>query len=831
MACPSEADLLAYLREPTAHAHVRQHVGDCDSCEHLLVAFGELSASHSPALARGSDAHAVVDVGSAKTIDATSADATASDELLPSAGDELGRYVIEGPLGRGAMGVVLAARDPKLDRRVAVKLLLARGRSAIEEARVLLEARAAARVHDAHLVSVYDVGTWNGRVFLAMELIDGPTLTRWLTEKRELPAIVDAFTDVAHGLVAAHRAGLVHCDVKPDNILIGPSGAKLSDFGLAMTPDDTAAGMRGTPIYMAPEVLRGELPTAASDQYSLCASLYEAATGRRIELRLDANKDRVPHPVDAKQLSDVPRWLRRIIERGLAHDPQRRFASVHEVLSALERGDVRRRRIVIAASAMTLAAAASVAFAATRTRAEDPCPAPRAELAHAWNPAASSAIVTALGPDGAAVATRLDTYGAAWIASSVAVCHDTRVAHRYSDTVLDLRTRCLDRARAHLGALSDQLGTKSKTTGDQALSAIDNLPTLTSCDDVTTLSMTTPPSSLAARAQQATWDTVLAVAFTMIDLRRPEEALVQVQAIQPAGNKKIEADQQYITGLALAQLDKLKPAAEAYERAYEAARAAPNEKIEVSAALEMSSLLDREPATRAEAKGWIGRGRAVAERLDDPSLLARVSEREGSLAYTSNDYPTAVAAFTKTLELETKLGPPGLRTALVRSSLALALNKTGKTDLARDTLKQAMAELTAARGDSHPSLVSMWNNLGNIEIGVGNVKLARDAFTEARRRAALSKGESDRTVIALDVNLATLAMRADDLVAAKAGFQRAIDALEKTDRKGSATWRVARQGLAQVAQQEDDFATSRSITEDLITERLGDKQPDLAVIA
>ncbi|CAN5820876.1 hypothetical protein BH11MYX2_BH11MYX2_11460 [soil metagenome] len=811
MACPSEADLLGYLREPASHLQVRAHVGDCESCEQLLVAFGELSASRSPALARGSDEPS-----------------EPGDEQIPTPGDVLGRYVLEGPLGRGAMGVVFAARDPKLERRVALKLLLVRNRSAIEEARVLLEARAAARVHDAHLVSIYDVGTWNGRVFLAMELIDGPTLTRWSADTRTLPAIIDVFTDVARGLVAAHRAGLVHCDIKPDNILIGTSGAKLSDFGLAMTPDDTVAGMRGTPMYMAPELLRGEIPTAASDQYSLCASLYEAATKQRIELRVDATKGRVPRPADVR---GIPRWLGKIIERGLAHEPARRFASVTELLAALESGNVRRRRLIAATSVVAIVTAASVAVAATRAPASDPCPVPRAELARAWNPAASSALVTALGPDGATVAKRLDAYGAAWIDSSVAVCRDTRVAHRYSDTVLDLRTRCLDRARAHLRALCDQLGTTPKTTSDQALSAIDNLPALTSCDDVTSLSMATPPSSLAARAQLATWDTVLAIAFTMIDLRRPEAALVQAQALQPAGNKKIEADQQYIAGLALAQLDKLKPAAEAYERAYEAARAAPNETIEVSAALEMASVLDREPATRADAKGWIGRGRAVAERLDDPALLARVFEREGSFAYARNDYPTAIAAFTRTLEIDSKRGATGTSTALVRSSLALALNKAGKSDLARETIKQAMAELTAARGDAHPSLISMWNNLGSIEIGAGNTKAARDAFTEARRRAVRSNGETDRIVIALDINLASLALRATDLAEAKAGYQRAIDALEKTDRKGSASWRGARQGLAQVAQHEEDFATAQSIIEDLIAQRLGDKQQDPAAIA
>jgi len=797
MSCPNEVELLGYLHDK--RSVVMDHVASCGACEQLLVAFGELSASRAP---EGSDEEPVV------------------DERLPEAGEVLGRYELRSTLGRGAMGIVYLAHDPKLDRLVALKLLLKPQRSALEEARVLLEARAAARVDDAHLVSVYDVGAWRGRVFLAMEYVEGPSLTRWLAENpRDVDAIVAVFADVARGLAVIHAAGLVHCDVKPDNILIGARGAKLGDFGLALGADEAAVGtLRGTPAYMAPEVLHGGAPTPASDQYAWCVSLFEAIAGTR------PDRSRVSRP------SRMPRRLYAIVSRGLALDPARRFRSMQEIAELLQppRG---RRRIAIAAAAFAVAGTVA-AVGLTQRSATDPCRVPDAELARAWNPARRTALFAALGPaQGRQASERLDAYGNAWLAAGVSACKATRVNGRYSEAILDRRTQCLDRARSRVGALVDLL--VERTAHDQALAAIDELPDLAACDDVNALANEALPTSPVQRARFAAVHANLDRAMAQIDLRRPEAALAQLQGsralVAAAASHQLDAEEQYVTGLALAQLDRRDDAAATFERAYEAARAAANERLEVKDALELAGLLDREPATRATAKSWLGRARAVADRLDDTALAALVSEREGSLAFASNDYTAAERAFRTAVKLRSqKYGDVDLRTALTRSSLASALIKTGKLDDARRELRKAMADLIAARGDAHPSLVTMWNALGTLELAVGNATAARDALVEARRRAILVRSETHGTVIALDINLASIAQRLGDFDQAKAGYEHAIAALEKTGRRGSATWRGARQGLAQTALARGDVATAKQMLEELIAQRLADKASEPA---
>jgi tetratricopeptide (TPR) repeat protein len=837
--CPNEADLLDYLRATGRSPAVTQHVAACGSCEQLLVAFAELSASRGP-LAEGSGP-------------------PAGEVSLPAAGEEIGRYRVDAVLGRGAMGIVYLAHDPTLDRRVALKLLLEQQRSSLEEARVFVEARAAARVQHAHLVAVYDVGAWNGRVAIAMEYVDGPTLTRWLGDApRATDAIAGVFVDVARGLAAAHDAGLVHCDVKPDNVLIGPGGAKLGDFGLAIGPDHAgAAGLRGTPKYMAPELLRGAPPSAASDQYALCVSLREAFTREPSASSplspaspASAASPTVPAGAVVPRTREVarpvamPRWLHRVVARGCDPDPAQRFPSVAALSTALERGRHRRgKQLAVAGGVIVAVAAATGVALAARSPAADPCPSPRAELAQAWDAGRGQALAPVLGADAPRAVSRLDAYGNAWLAAGVAACRATRVEHRYSDVVLDQRTQCLDRARSRLRILVGELtapATDSKLTADLAFAAIDTLPDLAGCDDVAALAAHTPPASPAERTALAAALSQLDRAIELVDLRRPDAALAQLRTSEaairavPAGPSAslASADAQYTTGGARAPLDRRDEAGAAFERAYEGARAAANEHLEVKVAVELASALFREPATRSTAATWLGRARAVAERLDDDLLTALIAEREAALAFASNDYAAAVRGFRTAVDIRHRhYGDNDQRTALTRSSLASALGKTGAFDDARAEVHAAMSGLIAARGDSHPSLVTMWNALGSIELGAGDLHAARDALVEAGRRAALAYGPTHTTVIAIDINLATIARRLGDLDAARDAYQRASDALDKAGRHTSSTARAARQGLAQVALDRKDFATGRALIEALIAERLADPSPEPAVLA
>src|SRR5258708_23662444 len=230
-------------------------------------------------------------------------------------GLSLGRYIVLNKLGRGGMGVVYAAYDPELDRKVAVKLLRAeadtKSNARAAQARLLREAQAMARLSHPNVISVHDVGALRTQVFIAMEFVEGKTLTRWLKEKPLTPReIVQTFLQAGKGLAAAHAAGLVHRDFKPDNVLIGNDGRiQLLDFGFARAVEDVvgyaptlppqvvASGLStprqlearltrsgaflGTPAYMAPEQLLRTTIDARADPFSFCVALYEALYGKR----------------------------------------------------------------------------------------------------------------------------------------------------------------------------------------------------------------------------------------------------------------------------------------------------------------------------------------------------------------------------------------------------------------------------------------------------------------------------------------------------------------------------------------------------------------------
>ncbi|MDC0746442.1 serine/threonine-protein kinase [Polyangium mundeleinium] len=266
-------------------------------------------------------------------------------------------FRVERTLGRGGMGIVFLARDIRLDRPVALKLL--RFADARAEKFMLREARVLARCTHPNVVTIYEVGTHAGQVFLAMEYVDAGTLRSWLNERpRSWQEILDKFLQAARGLAAAHMAGLVHHDFKPDNVLIGKDArVRVADFGLArvispqMASEEEQLGIgqshvpAGTPAYASPEQRTG-MTDARSDQYSYCVALREALTG-------------IPR---------VPSRIRRIIARGFEEDPSRRWESMEALATQLElarRSSSRR----FWALGITIAMASSLGLVALRPKA------------------------------------------------------------------------------------------------------------------------------------------------------------------------------------------------------------------------------------------------------------------------------------------------------------------------------------------------------------------------------------------------------------------------------------------------------------------------------
>jgi serine/threonine protein kinase len=270
------------------------------------------------------------------------------------------RYRILGCIGQGGMGIVYAARDERLGRTVALKLLRPElGRTGTGD--LAREAQSLAKLSHPNVVAVFDVGEHGGQLFVAMEYVEGQSLRRWLETPRPLPAILEVFIAAGEGLAAAHRAGMVHRDFKPDNVLVGVDGRpRILDFGLARAHDqqrellppafaDNAQAsatslsrhgvVLGTPAYMAPEQHLGERADARSDQFGFCVALYQAlyrslpfATDdlRALSLAIVSGK-LTPPPV----LPSVPDRLRRLVIRGLRVDPEARYSDMDALLSEL----------------------------------------------------------------------------------------------------------------------------------------------------------------------------------------------------------------------------------------------------------------------------------------------------------------------------------------------------------------------------------------------------------------------------------------------------------------------------------------------------------------
>lgn len=376
--CPDENALVAFVGREHASDGLESHVATCSECRKLVAEFVRMDG----------------DAGSGRD----DADETRNDILDP--GTAVDRYVVQALAGQGAMGRVYVAIDPKLDRRVAIKILRRRQGHAIgaeqRTKRFLREARALAKLAHPHVVAIHDVGTDGDRVFIAMEFVDGSTLTDWLASSRSLDAILDVLGQAGRGLAAAHRAGLVHRDFKPDNVLVGSDGrARVTDFGLArgslgaaqydvnvhcndmrtlwpalVSGASTGSGLLlGTPAYMSPEQRIGKWADARADQFAYCVVLYEALFGIR---PATIAGETLSIPQKTRHGEHVNTELAMLLKQGLREESTERFPSMDDVLRVLANASknsdrnnpLRRKKVLpmVAAIGAVSVAAALVAF-------------------------------------------------------------------------------------------------------------------------------------------------------------------------------------------------------------------------------------------------------------------------------------------------------------------------------------------------------------------------------------------------------------------------------------------------------------------------------------
>ncbi|MGE6758187.1 serine/threonine-protein kinase [Corallococcus interemptor] len=500
---------------------------------------------------------------------------------------QVGRFVPLKVLGQGGMGVVYAAYDPDLDRKVALKLLRVKGgHEDLEQgrARLLREAQAMARISHPNVIPVFEVGQWDQQVYVAMALVDGGTLRDWTKAKpRTWQELLDKYLAAGRGLEAAHAAGLVHRDFKPANVLVGKDGrVYVTDFGLARpmgevdddedgertrpVSDDsplssqlTQAGLvMGTPAYMSPEQFRGELLDSRSDQFSFCAALYRALYGIRpfdpdelsrvaSQLRPRTAEDGPgvtvagaavqvlpPSPIlEPPRESKVPAWVRRALMKGLSLEPRDRFRSMEELLTVLgqreRRALLQRRAGAAVAATVVLGVAGGVAWSRSHV-----CDGAADLVAQRWGPDARAKVTQAFlatkSPVAQDMARRvgdvLDGYGAEWAKQHTSACEDTRVREVQTEALLSQRFVCLERRRKDLGALVDTLQTADVALVDKSLDAAWALPAPGDCADVEALTELQPlPADPAKRAELDALETTLAEVKARVDLSRMPKAL------------------------------------------------------------------------------------------------------------------------------------------------------------------------------------------------------------------------------------------------------------------------------------------------------------------
>jgi tetratricopeptide (TPR) repeat protein len=615
----------------------------------------------------------------------------------------IGRFEVGARLGAGATGVVYAARDPELDRTIALKLVLADG----DDARLLREAQAAARLKHPNVVVVHDVGTWNGRVFVAMEHVDGGTLRAWLqAQKRGWREALAVMLAAGRGLAAAHRAGLVHRDLKPDNVLVGDDGeVKVVDFGLA-----------GTPSYMAPECLDGASGDARSDQYSFCVTLHEALFGARPGLEKPGGA------------GAVPARIRDAVSRGLATAPDERHPSMDALLAALARDPARRRWRALAALAIAAALAAALYAIVARRDAPrgDRCAGQGAQLDGTWDAARraqAAAAFAALGRPYAAEAwrhteTALDDYAGRWVAMREDACRATDGCTQ-SAQLLDLRMACLERRRVELAAHVELLAHADADVVENATAATLALVPIDACTDAAALAAgALEPEDPRLRVEVAAIRGDLARAASLAAAGKLADSLAVAETAEARaaalGWKPLHAEALLRLGTARMQETHWSEAAVTLEDAALAGEGSRHDAVVFDALSRLISAA-RAMARLDDAEGWVRRATAALERLGGgDALAAQLLKRRGGLLLSQGRGAEALTLFQQELVLvEQQTGSASLATAQALRDIGDACLKLSELDDAATHYRRALSLLEAGLGPEHPDLGPVLNTLGS----------------------------------------------------------------------------------------------------------------------
>jgi len=714
----------------------------------------------------------------------------------------LGRYIVLDRLGAGGMGVVFSAYDPSLDRRLAIKVLrpgAGDGEAGeLRTARMVREAQAMAQVSHRNVVTIYEVGIVEGRVFLAMEYIDGETLGAWLARQPTPRDVLRAFLDAGRGLAAAHARGLVHRDFKPDNVLVGRDGrVVVTDFGVAALvgaradvdsgeprkplaiPLTGAGVVVGTPGFMAPEQRSGDAVDTRADQFAFCVALHLALVGRK-PFEGDAAVPRADRA--------LPAWLRPIVLRGLANAPEARYPSMEALLAALSRGPaITPRRLAVVAGAA--AAIALGALALPRAGAEV-CTGFEARLAGVWDDRVAGDGAHAFSASGRAhapdswqrVTAALDGYTHDWVAMRTDACRATSVRGEQSAELLDLRNTCLDRRLAGVAALTKLLARADEGVIDRAVPAVLGLEPLDGCADREALTAVVPPPrdpatrawvrDLRARVEQV-------LALSRAGKHREARAVAEVLAVEARATGHAPARADALAALASLRVEAHDlDAGPLLEEAVAAAAQARSDR-QVAQGLIRLMTWQAERARHAEALALAPAIEAAASRAgDDPLLRAELDEKLGLALLDAGRWPEAETALRRAVAGRERLDDRSARLK-AHTNLARALTSEGKFAEAKQHLAQARGLAEAALGPQHPAVGVVENELGTNGFYLREFESARGHYARALAIFELVYGAESVRAGTLVNNVAMIDSRLGRFEDARAGFLRALAIRER----------------------------------------------------
>jgi eukaryotic-like serine/threonine-protein kinase len=722
-------------------------------------------------------------------------------------GDAVGRYLVVEMLGRGGMGVVYRAYDPDLDRAIALKMLRIESDSGSasdkERTRLLREAQAMARLSHPNVIAVHDVGLAEGAIFVAMEYVDGSTLRAWLTEQsRGWREVLAAYLQAGRGLAAAHAAGIVHRDFKPDNVMIERPRAdvhevgrvRVLDFGLARASGDPDAAettstdvirsgnassldrsltvegaVLGTPAYMSPEQHVGANVGPLSDQFSFCVALYEALYGHRpfagdtlARLAYAVTQGEIDEPRGGH---DVPRFVHAAIVRGLSTKSVDRFPTMEALLDALDRDPRRTRRrwalgvgsIAVVAGVLAVSHGAS-APPAVCTGADD-------RVRTIWNEERKEALARTFAgthapfaDDVLAALTRaVDARASAWVEAHTRACRATRITGEQSEALLDLRNACLDRRLRELDAVLKRLSQADTDVVVRAVDAVERLEPVEACDDTSRLGARMgPPTDPDLAEAVAQREQGLADVVALLGVGDYDEAAKHIATIVDGA---LELDHPPLSARVLAlqaeaqsNTGETRSAADTYRLALEQAIVAADDVAASDTARELAHVVGFRLAEHERGLEWLRVAQALLRRAgDDAAREATIAMTEGAILVGASKYDEAIAAHERGRRYWEEHDPNAASLARILDSIGAAERSRGNAEEAIALHRRALEIKRHHYGSAHPEVSATLRELAN---ALGFTKAFAEALDaqqqvlEIERRA---RGErNERVAVVLD---------------------------------------------------------------------------------